>query len=69
MSIDKYKDIINLPHPTSKKHPRMSASNRAAQFSPFKALTGYDTVIDDTNKFNEERYEANGGREEVFKPS
>lgn len=36
----KYDDIIDLPHPTSKKHPRMSRQNRAAQFSPFAALTG-----------------------------
>ena len=36
----KYDDIINLPHPTSKKHPRMSLYARAAQFSPFAALTG-----------------------------
>ena len=41
----KYEDIINLPHPTSKKHPRMSRQNRAAQFSPFAALTGYDAEI------------------------
>lgn len=41
----KYDDIINLPHPTSKKHPRMSRQNRAAQFSPFAALTGYDAEI------------------------
>ena len=41
----KYDDIINLLHPTSKKHPRMSRQNRAAQFSPFSALTGYDEEI------------------------
>ena len=35
-----YDDIIHLPHPTSKKYPRMSMEERAAQFSPFAALTG-----------------------------
>lgn len=47
---DKYDDIINLPHPTSKKHPRMPMINRAAQFSPFAALTGYDDAIQDTER-------------------
>ena len=37
----KYKDIIDLPHPTSRKHPRMSLEARAAQFAPFAALTGH----------------------------
>ena len=46
--IDKYADIINLPHPTSKRHPRMSMLDRAAQFAPFAALTGYGDVIDAT---------------------
>ena len=41
----KYDDIMNLPHPISEKHPRMSRQNRAAQFSPFAALTGYDAEI------------------------
>ena len=35
----KYDDIIDLPHPTSQNHPRMSLHDRAAQFSPFAALT------------------------------
>lgn len=43
-----YDDIINLPHPVSKNHPRMSMWNRAAQFAPFAALTGYDAAIDET---------------------
>ena len=40
-----YDDILHLPHPFSTKHPRMSAHDRAAQFSPFAALTGYGDVI------------------------
>lgn len=45
---DKYDDIINLPHPTSKRYPRMPLAERAAQFSPFAALTGYEEVIAET---------------------
>ena len=41
-------DIINLPHHTSKVHPRMSIQDRAAQFSPFAALTGHQEAIDET---------------------
>ena len=37
-----YDDLIYLPHPVSRKHPPMSAMDRAAQFSPFSALTGYE---------------------------
>lgn len=40
-----YEDIINLPHHVSKRHPQMSMWNRAAQFAPFSALTGYDDAI------------------------
>ena len=46
--MDKYADIIDLPHPTSKHHPRMSILERAAQFAPFAALTGFGDVIDAT---------------------
>lgn len=42
---DNYEDIINLPHPEPKRHPRMSLLARAAQFAPFAALTGYDEAI------------------------
>ncbi|MBQ9193038.1 MAG: hypothetical protein IJ156_04895 [Bacteroidales bacterium] len=44
----KYDDIIDLPHPTSRRHPRMSMEGRAAQFAPFAALTGYGDVIEQT---------------------
>lgn len=53
----KYEDIINLPHPTSKKHPRMSLHDRAAQFAPFAALTGYDVAIRETARLTDERLE------------
>ena len=43
-----YSDIIHLPHPEPKNHPRMSMQNRAAQFAPFAALTGYEDVIEET---------------------
>ncbi|NMM94098.1 hypothetical protein [Bifidobacterium oedipodis] len=41
----RYDDIIDMPHPRSRRHPPMSAHNRAAQFMPFAALTGYEAVI------------------------
>jgi len=44
----KYDDIIDLPHPDPKRHPRMSLLERAAQFAPFAALTGFGDVIDAT---------------------
>lgn len=43
-----YADIIDMPHPEPKKHPRMSLHDRAAQFAPFAALTGLDDMMKDT---------------------
>lgn len=45
-----YEDIINLPHHISKTHPQMPMSDRAAQFSPFAALTGYDEAINEAGR-------------------
>jgi hypothetical protein len=53
----KYDDIINLPHPTSKRFSRMPLEERAAQFSPFAALTGYDAVIRETARLTDRRVE------------
>lgn len=53
----KYDAIIDLPHPVSKHHPHMSASNRAAQFSPFAALTGYDGAVQETARLTTRREE------------
>ncbi|MBS3938148.1 MAG: hypothetical protein KGZ50_06215 [Peptococcaceae bacterium] len=52
-----YDDIINLPRHTSKSRPHMSAHDRAAQFSPFAALTGYDSAITETGRLTDKKVE------------
>ncbi|MEE1245909.1 MAG: hypothetical protein UHL70_01475 [Acutalibacteraceae bacterium] len=53
--IGKYDDIINLPHHTSTKHPRMTRSARAAQFAPFAALTGLDDEMEETARLTDKK--------------
>ena len=52
-----YEDIIHLPHHVSSKRPQMSMLDRAAQFSPFAALTGYDDAIQETGRLTEQKIE------------
>lgn len=52
-----YDDILHLPHPTSKRHPRMPIADRAAQFSPFAALTGHGAAIEETARVTDRRIE------------
>ncbi|NLB32364.1 MAG: hypothetical protein GX818_01165 [Tissierellia bacterium] len=54
---EKYHDIINLPHHVSKTHPHMKIIDRAAQFSPFAALTGYDAAVKETARLTDKRVE------------
>ena len=49
-SMEKYRSIIDLPYVKSSRHPQMSMTERAAQFSPFAALTGFGAVIDDAKE-------------------
>ena len=58
-----YFDIISRQHPTSKKHTRMSNKNRAAQFAPFAALTGYEESIEETARLTDSRIEL--GEDEI----
>lgn len=51
----KYDDIIALPHPEPRTHPRMSLHDRAAQFSPFAALTGHGAAIAETGRLTNSR--------------
>lgn len=53
----RYDDIINRPHHVSNKHPQMPLKNRAAQFSPFAALTGHDAAIKEIARLTRERAE------------
>lgn len=55
MSTDNYNDIIHLPHHVSKSRPQMPMSDRAAQFSPFAALTGYEAAIAETARLTDRK--------------
>jgi hypothetical protein len=57
-----YEDILNLPHHVSKTRPQMSMLDRAAQFSPFAALTGYDDAIKETGRLTDEKIEMDEDR-------
>ena len=52
-----YEDIINLPHHISKTHPPMSNVGRAAQFSSFAALTGYEALVEETARLTDGKLE------------
>lgn len=56
-----YDDIIDLPHHVSETHPPMSRADRAVQFSPFAALTGYDAAVRETARVTERRIELDEG--------
>lgn len=55
--IEDYADILELPHPTSEKHPRMTMLARAAQFAPFAALTGYEALIAESARLVDHKIE------------
>ena len=59
-----YEDIIGLPHHVSTVHPQMSIYDRAAQFSPFAALTGHEAAIQETARLTEEQAELDEDKKE-----
>ena len=64
--ISEYEDIIALPHHVSASHPQMALADRAAQFSPFAALTGYEDANDESARLTEEQIELDeNAREEL----
>ena len=54
---NRYDEIMELPHHVSKTRPQMPMSDRAAQFAPFAALTGYESAIKETGRLTDERIE------------
>lgn len=62
----KYDDILHLPHHVSARHPQMALIDRAAQFSPFAALTGHDAAIKETQRLTDEWVELDEDRKELL---
>lgn len=63
---NRYDDIINLPHHVSTKHPQMPIIDRAAQFAPFAALTGYDAAVMESARLTEKRIELDEYQRELL---
>lgn len=64
--MEKYEDIIHLPHHVSSKRPQMPMIDRAAQFSPFAALTGYDDAISETGRLTDKKIDLSEEEKEVL---
>ena len=62
-AIEKYRDIIFMPRPVSQRHRPMSQLNRAAQFAPFAALTGYEEAVKEEGRRTESRLELDEDRQ------
>lgn len=63
---NKYQDILHLSRPRSQRHPPMSAHDRAGQFSPFAALTGFEAAIAETQRLTDSRITLEEGAKELL---
>ena len=61
-----YDDIIHLPHPVSTRHPAMSNADRAAQFAPFAALTGYEAELAETARLTSAQIELTESEQQML---
>ena len=64
--MNKYDDIINLERPISKKRVPMSMENRAAQFAPFSALSGYSEAVKETARITDSKKALSEGIKEII---
>ena len=62
----KYKDLYDMPHHVSDRHPHMAIHDRAAQFAPFAALTGHGAAIAETARLTEDRLELDESQKAVL---
>lgn len=62
----RYDDIIGLPHHVSVRHPQMPMENRAAQFSPFAALTGHEEAVREAGRLTEEKAELDENARDIL---
>ena len=62
----RYDDIIHLPHRVSAVHPPMDVADRAAQFSPFAALTGHDAAIHEAARLTDQKMELDENRKAIL---
>ena len=53
--MSKYDDILYMAHPVSRKHPQMTMNDRAAQFAPFAALTGFEEATLETGRLTQQQ--------------
>lgn len=62
-----YDDLLHLPHHVSMSHPQMPRENRAAQFSPFAALSGYDAAVAETDRRTDQKVELADDEKELIR--
>lgn len=62
----KYEDLLYLPHPVSKNHPPMDLMTRAAQFSPFSALTGYEDAVKEKQRLTQSKLELDESEKQIL---
>lgn len=62
----RYDDIIDMKRPISKNHPPMDVENRAAQFAPFAALTGFGDAVDETGRLTDQKIELDENTKEIL---
>ena len=64
--MDNFDDIINLERPISKRHGKMPIEDRAAQFAPFAALTGFGAVIKETARLTDKKIDLDEEEKELL---
>ena len=64
--IFQYEDIVDLPRHVSKKHPPMTVLDRAAQFAPFAALTGYEAAVEETARLTQTKVEMTEDKKQML---